>query len=287
MKGGTFFAQLWIMLHRNVTMQLRYWRSTFAQCIGAPVLFILLLYLLQQVDYSLQQRMDLHPNLEKLSGVSNCRGKQEGDPCINLLFSPMNENTTAFMKAFSIRNSQRTGQPPWKLERESPLKDLNYSPNSMDGILPVESEAFIYDYALNHPNVTKWAVTFVQSFQPNPVVQYQIWYNASLLSHEDQIFAKELVSFLRGMDEAIMSVINDPTLKVFANLDVSLKDWPTVPAFILSDRIVQNLGPMFFFCCVMVIFISTLNQIVTEKETHLRKALETMGLWVRLSNYLF
>jgi hypothetical protein len=196
------------------------------------------------------------------------------------MYSPVNENTTAFMKAFSQRNSQRTGQPIWTLEQ--PLPNLDYTPSSTLGMVPAQSESFIYDYVLLHPNCTRWAVTFAQSFQPHPVIQYQIWYNASLLAHEDQIFGKELVSFLRGMDEAIISAVNDPTLKVFANMDVSLKEWPLVPAFVLSDRIVQNLGPMFFFCCVMVIFINALNQIVTEKETNLRHAMEMMGLWVRI-----
>ena len=92
------------------------------------------------------------------------------------------------------------------------------------------------------------------------------------------IVGRSLLSFLRGIDEAIISFLNDPTMKVSANLDVSIKDWPLVPAKTLSDTIVQNLGSVFFFCCVMIIFINVLNQIVTEKEDRLRHAMEMMGL---------
>jgi hypothetical protein len=92
------------------------------------------------------------------------------------------------------------------------------------------------------------------------------------------IVGRSLLAFLRGIDEAIISFLNDPTMKVSANLDVSIKDWPLVPAKTLSDTIVQNLGSVFFFCCVMIIFINVLNQIVTEKEDRLRHAMEMMGL---------
>ena len=64
------------------------------------------------------------------------------------------------------------------------------------------------------------------------------------------LVGRSLLSFLRGIDEAIISFLNDPTMKVSANLDVSIRDWPLVPAKILSDTIVQNLGSVFFFCCV-------------------------------------
>ena len=152
----------------------------------------------------------------------------------------------------------------------------------MMGMVPAPSKDFIYNYALQHPNVTKWAVTFVQSpGPPHPTVQYQIYYNASLVAGGTDLFGAPLISFLRGLDEAIISVLNDPTMQVTAALDVDLKDWPLVPAKVLSDSIVQNLGPVFFFCCVMVIFINALNQLVSEKEARLRTAMEMMGLWVR------
>lgn len=92
------------------------------------------------------------------------------------------------------------------------------------------------------------------------------------------VVGRSLLSFLRGIDEAIISFLNDPTMQVTANLDVSIKDWPLVPAKTLSDTIVQNLGSVFFFCCVMIIFINVLNHIVTEKEDKLRHAMEMMGL---------
>ena len=279
-KKMTFLSQLRILLIRNLILIQRYWRSSLAQCIGAPLLFMLLLYILQQADYANQSKSNPHPPSATLGGLNNCQGRNAQDPCINMLFTPLNSNTSAFMKAFAVKNAVRTGQPEWKLE--NPLLELDVLPSKMLGMVPVASPDFIYNYALHHPNITQWGISFAQSWNPIPTVQYQIWYNASLVANGTDVFGRSLVSLLRGMDEAIISVLNDPDLKILANLDITLKDWPLVPAKTLSDTIVQNLGPVFFFCCVMVIFINVLNQIVTEKEAKLRHAMQMMGLRVCL-----
>ena len=148
------------------------------------------------------------------------------------------------------------------------------------GMIPVPSQEYIYNYTLLHPNSTAWGVVFEESFTPVRTVSYQIWYNASLVANEMDVFGTSLISFLRGMDEAIITVLNDPNAKVFAKMDVSIKDWPLVPAKTLSDTIVLRLGPVFFFCSIMVIFVNALNQVVTEKEAGLRHAMELTGLLV-------
>ena len=79
----------------------------------------------------------------------------------------------------------------------------------------------------------------------------------------------------------LVTNLNDPTATVKANISVDIRDWPVIPPAVLSDSIVQNLGPVFFFCSVMVIFINVLNQVVSEKEAKLRHGMEMMGLKVR------
>jgi hypothetical protein len=78
----------------------------------------------------------------------------------------------------------------------------------------------------------------------------------------------------------LVSVLNDPSATVTANMDIRVKDWPTVPPKRLSDTVVQQLGPVFFFCCVMVIFINALSIVLREKESKLRQGMEVMGLKV-------
>jgi hypothetical protein len=78
-------------------------------------------------------------------------------------------------------------------------------------------------------------------------------------------------------------VLNDPTsASVNVTIDTKIKDWPLVPPATLSDTIVQQLGPVFFFCSEMIIFINVLSLITTEKELKLRHGMEIMGLKVRL-----
>ena len=170
-----FLSQLQILTKRNLILLLRYWRSSLAQAIGAPALFMLLLYVLQQADYSNQRKSVLHPESSALEGVYNCIS-----PCINVMFSPLNENTTGIMKVFTALNAKRTGEPEWKLE--NPISGMQI-PEAIMGMVPVENENFIYQYALNQPNFTQWAITFDQTFDPSPAIRYQIWYNVSLVAN--------------------------------------------------------------------------------------------------------
>ncbi|KAJ1539609.1 ATP-binding cassette sub- A member 1 [Nowakowskiella sp. JEL0078] len=68
-----------------------------------------------------------------------------------------------------------------------------------------------------------------------------------------------------------------------------MKDWPKYAPTTASDTVISQLGPTFFFCAQMVIFIIQLNQIVTEKEKKLREGMQMMGLWTSvywISNYI-
>jgi hypothetical protein len=135
---------------------------------------MLLLYILQQADYSNQRLSILHPKSYQLEGVYNCIS-----PCINVMFSPLNANTSGIMKTFAALNAKRTGQEEWKME--NPISFLQI-PESIMGMVPVDNESFIYEYALQRPNFTKWAITFDQTFDPSPAIRYQIWYNVSIVS---------------------------------------------------------------------------------------------------------
>lgn len=150
---------------------------------------------------------------------------------------------------------------------------MTIQPTTSSDFTPIPNAAFIYSYVLANPNITQFGITFNQTLNP-PRIQYQIWYNSSQVSNGTDVFGRPLLSLMRGLDEAILSVSNGNQ----ADLNVQLKDWPIIPPTAFSDRIVQSLGPTFFFCSVMIIFISTLNLIVTEKEKNLRHAMEVMGL---------
>ncbi len=76
----------------------------------------------------------------------------------------------------------------------------------------------------------------------------------------------------------VVSVLNDPLARVTATLDVGIKEWPVVPPKRLSDTIVQNLGPLFFFSSIMILFLDVINLIVYEKESKIRYSMELVGL---------
>ncbi|KAJ3054920.1 ATP-binding cassette sub- A member 1 [Rhizophlyctis rosea] len=192
------------------------------------------------------------------------------------MYTPSTDRFTTIMRTFAEKNAGRTGQPAFQLE--SALSDVNQRPTTKLGIVPVPNSAFIYDYTLANPNSSYWAVTFSEETTPVPSIAYQIWYNASNVANNSDIYGRELVSFMRGMDEAIISVFNDPSVQIKADIDITLKTWPVIPPETLTDTIIKNLGPVFFFCSEMVIFINVLNMIVSEKELKLRHGMEMMGL---------
>nr|KAJ3422464.1 ATP-binding cassette sub- A member 1 [Polyrhizophydium stewartii] len=193
------------------------------------------------------------------------------------MFTPATAATQSYMSTFAALNAKRTGETALALE--GAWSDLAAIPSRNLDMVPVGSPDFIYNYALRHPNVTAWGITFNQA-TTNGVnnVQYQIWYNSTRVANSSDVFGRQLVAFMRGLDEAIITVLNDPSATVKASIDVTVRDWPVVPPKTLSDSIVQNLGPVFFFSCVMVIFINVVNQILTEKEQKLRHGMEMMGL---------
>ncbi|KAJ3113665.1 ATP-binding cassette sub- A member 1 [Physocladia obscura] len=267
-----FVSQMRIMLKRNAILQYRYLASTLAQAVFAPLIFHLVLYVLQQADYSNQRISDLHPPIGALSGVPPCTSYTGN--CLLFMYYPQTAETTQYMKNFASANLNRTGVS--FTISSTVLSDPNYSPSSDDKatIYPVQSQDYIYNYALNHPNVTRWAVTFDTVTSPHLNVRYQLWYNASLTANSSDIFGRELVSVIRGLDEAIITHVNGDTQQ--ATLDYQLKDWPLIPAVTLSDTIVESLGAF-------------LNQIVGEKEAKLRHGMEMMGLYPSvywISNYL-
>jgi ABC-type multidrug transport system fused ATPase/permease subunit len=198
-------------------------------------------------------------------------------------------NYRDIMKVFSKKNAERTG---YEFKFEDPITDVKFNPTKVMDIVPVKDADFVYDFAVQHPNTTSWAISFSQpdpTVNPETNIQYQLWFNGTSTANGSDIFGRTVLSFVRGLDEAIISVLNDPTATITANIDVNLKDWPLIPPGTVSDSIVQQLGPVFFFCSEMLIFINVLNQIVTEKELKLRHGMEVMGLkpsvyWI--SHYL-
>lgn len=272
-----FFDQLWIMLKRNYLFQKRYWVATLSQTILAPFLFQLLLFTLQLAYVQKQSESNYHPSSSSLGGFVPCQGVTYGAPCITLMFTPQIEPYTSFINQFQKMNAIRIGKT---LTVATTLMTSLNPPTSIIDIVPVANADFIYNYTLQNPNTTAWGVVFNTAGSGTTVnYQYQVWFNSSQTAVQADIFGQQVLNFVRGMDEAIITILNDPNASIQATIDTQVKDWPLIPPSYIGDTIIQNLGPVFFFCTQMVIFISVLSQIVTEKELRLRKFMETMGLY--------
>ncbi|CAG8514994.1 1192_t:CDS:2 [Acaulospora morrowiae] len=270
------FRQLWIMLRRNFILQVRYRKSTISQVFVGPFLFLLLLFVLQKADDNVRLKSNLHPLSYPLLGVQPCQGRTTSNPCINFMFTPNTPDSVRIMQTFADNNAKRTGK---RLNIESIELGLDDKPQKTLDIVPVQDANFIYNYTLRHPNVTMFAIEFSPYPGPPQNYRYQIWYNATLMSNNSDIFGEQVLSFQRGIDEAIIAFATNDSNTA---LNVDLKDWPKVPPTQLNNQIVYSFGAPFFFCAEMIIFISILNTIVTEKELKLKDSLVMMGLKVEI-----
>ncbi|KAJ3123094.1 ATP-binding cassette sub- A member 1 [Nowakowskiella sp. JEL0407] len=259
-------------------LKIRYTKSTIAQTLISPLVFHLLLYILQSGDYARQRTEYLNPPESKLSGIYQCTPTRSIPGCYTIMYTNKTTDSNNFidsvMRTFSQKNMEKTGI---ELGFETNLlEDIKIIPKNPRGIVRAISDDFVYEYTLNNPNVTRWGLTFSIVETPRLNIQYQIWVNHSLSSNQTDFFGREVLSLMRGIDESIITVLN-PTAPS-TNIDISLKDWPKYAPTRVSDNVISSLGPTFFFCTQMVIFIIQLNQIVTEKEKKLREGMQMMGL---------
>ncbi|KAI8833374.1 hypothetical protein BC829DRAFT_426391 [Chytridium lagenaria] len=228
-----------------------------------------ILYILQQIDYDRQRIENRNPPSSILPGVSECQGNQPYDPCISIMYARPTDIPKGIYTAEMYDGI---------MSKFSRINNVRFEPQRKLGIVPIPTADFLYDYVLLHPNTTNWGVIFRANDSEVTNIQYEIWYNASQTLNDTDVIGRTLVSLMRGLDEAIISHLNYPDGEVLSNINITMKDWPLVPALVVSDRIVQTIGPVFFFCTTMVIFINIINNILTEKELKLRHAMQMMGL---------
>ncbi|ORZ29892.1 hypothetical protein BCR44DRAFT_54784 [Catenaria anguillulae PL171] len=277
--------QFLVLTKRNFVLILRYRRSTLAQSVFAPIVFTVLLLALQSAFNARQRAEILFPKSYPLSGVMPCQGGTQSSPCVTMFYTPKDDFTTLVMRTFEAKNRARTGQA---LPLVDAIRTDTSAPTSQQGIVPIADETVLYNYILANPNTTLFSVTF-QSRLPN--ARYQLWYNTTQFANGTDLYDGQVLSAQRGLDEALLAVASDSNAVSNPGsvsgivgttdnnqLDIHLKDWPTVAPSYIPDTIVSQSGPLFFFCSVMVIFISVLQEIVTEKELLLRHAMATMGL---------
>lgn len=271
-----WFIQLGIMVRRNSRLHLRYRWTSLSQAVLAPIIFLLLLLILQKANDALERKSIPRPESYPLDGLAPCQGRIPGAPCVNILFSPNTPQTQQIMQQFATKNLERTGIP---INLEDLTLPVNAPLDRTYGLLPAPDADYIYNFALNHPNTTAFGIEFTIDQGPPANYRYQVWYNNTLSGNGTDLFGHQTLALVRGMDEAIFSTLGiSPTASSGASMDIQLKDWPTVPPLVVADGVVNQFGALFFFCTQMIIFMTVLYTIVQERESRLRERMEVMGL---------
>ncbi|OUM58765.1 hypothetical protein PIROE2DRAFT_64203 [Piromyces sp. E2] len=244
-KGGLWFTQLKTMLKKNIILQIRFWKSSLVISIITPLLAMALLKFLIFMKSNTLGKQVLYPEKYELSGVEDCINNQRMN--FNWDTNPANwEN--------------------WENDK------LNYDIKEKHDIVHVPNSNFIYNYSLNHQNITNYGIVF--DVLPTMVLYLMLKEKMILLII---VINSKVVSVARGIDEAIIRYSNgNPNIKAEFNIDI--KDFPELGVEGYEEYTVTAAGPMIFFCVAMVIFVNILNTIVTEKESKIRYSMEMMGL---------
>ncbi|ORX83600.1 hypothetical protein BCR32DRAFT_291916 [Anaeromyces robustus] len=291
-KSGLWFIQFLTMLKKNFILQFRYWKTSLLISILTPLIAMILvkfIIILHQNQLGIGKgiyKLDKYP----LSGIEDCVGPiNEQNKCINLMFTNCIDNSVCQRDPnidIIISNFVEANNKRMNLNWETDLSKwenwendkLNFDIKERHNIIHVPNSDFIYNYSLNHQNITHFGIVFdIKNTTNTTNYRYQLWYNATLNYNSTDPFGSRVASVARGMDEAIVKFANgDPSIK--PQFTVDLKDFPILPLSGFEDALVTESGPMFFFCVAMVIFINILSTIVSEKENRIRFSMEMMGL---------
>ncbi|KAI8872266.1 hypothetical protein GQ42DRAFT_161448 [Ramicandelaber brevisporus] len=313
-KPASAWRQLTIMLYRNFLLQIRSRGLLSAQILIAPIVFMLLLFAMNNAYKTQMTRSDPHPTAENLAGVPLCQGATSGDPCVTIMYTPAVPETEQIMKIFAAKNVQNHGGAKLDIAPAQVADQLGVTrhmdlfqlkkPQSQLGIVAVPSSEAIYNYTLRFPNTTAFGLEFTlpdalnrsSSAATDPNVEanriaYKVWFSATLHANDtgDPFSSPDILSLMRGVDEALIDghgTIWAATIDSFtsdqdvhpSHIGVKVKEWPLIPPDDVGDGLVTSGGPLFYFSVLMIVFITTLNQIVAEREQGLRHMLDIVGL---------
>lgn len=193
------------------------------------------------------------------------------------MFTPDTPENRQILTSFANANAKRTSQDVWQFEQAFSDNSSYPAPTRKLGFVPVTNATYIYNYVIQNPNTTVFGIEFstIPGSSTNASnYRYQVWFNASLVASGTEVYSKQILSLQRGIDEAIIATASNSN----PTINITTKAFPKVPPGSATDNIISSLGPVFFFCSEMVIFISVLNIILGEKELRLRRSLEMIGM---------
>ncbi|KAJ3395226.1 ATP-binding cassette sub- A member 1 [Chytriomyces hyalinus] len=164
-------------------------------------------------------------------------------------------------------------------EIDQTVSDLSFRPHRPMGTVRIPNAQFLYDYSLQNPATTRLGVVFEASDTLLLNIEYTIWHNASAAffkSGGESVFDDNVLRLMRGLDEAIVSYLN-PDARIRPAFNANIRDWPKVfPEF--ASNVAQTSGPAFLVCTTILVFISSIHKITSEKESKLYAALRVSGI---------
>ena len=277
--------QLWIRLtdpliqwnvlcRKNYLLQLRSKISTCIQLL-APMVFVLLLWILQYWVNSRLPDPIHHPPSWQVGGLGKCY--PFAGPCISLAYAPTSPLADSIMTAVAQTYALSIG---------------DYDKDHPPDIVGMKDEETLHEFISKNPNITLIAINIVGE---DPFA-YQLWYNDSVKPNpmlQTQLAVDNIYTMLTypsdDNDTSLLMLMSDnegvsqpwaekKKKPVSFPMQLSLSSLPVPPMRVERRDVVFSLGPLFFYTALMFNIIILLNQIVAEKEKKLRMGMSMMGL---------
>eukprot|EP01114_Cavostelium_apophysatum_P014827 TRINITY_DN3937_c0_g1_i2.p1 TRINITY_DN3937_c0_g1~~TRINITY_DN3937_c0_g1_i2.p1 ORF type:complete len:862 (+),score=239.32 TRINITY_DN3937_c0_g1_i2:158-2743(+) len=280
------------MMRKNALLSIRSWKGTCSQIL-APVLFMVLMCLIQRIPESVD-----NPTISLK--LPRCIANEE-KRCFTLLYT--SSNNTSDYYSYSNHGDYYPGNPSILTEVDiddimshvATSNDLEYlstfDPESEDGenqVIKVPSTDVLFDFILDHPNVTQIAIIFFtvidsgweyySPFNGSNPISYKILFNSTSEDTNMKTLASYAINSVQASVEAgIINVIaaNSGLGDLSASFNVSLRNFPELTN---NFDVFSTLGNLFLYCALMFNFTVTVYQIVNEKHLKLRQGMKMIGL---------
>ena len=299
-----FFFDIWLLLWKNYLIFTRNYVSTLFVLLS-PLFICLLLLLFQYVSNYVANENEINPPIIQTHLLPKCYG----DGCTTFGYGIIGENAELIdyvLEYVAQRNNlNRTNDIKLiyqGLETEPYFDYLGQNPNkTMIGAIFCTIDQIIIPFNISGRTIPmKFSCNDLRTFsRPNELLYtYAIVYNKSFLP--STFFASQTISAPKDIRAFALKLSIDNALISYARLKENLRenyvyvpgnvnaidsievltqDYPKAPNRLLQNvDIVGAYGAFYFLIPPLFIFLTIQNEIVSEKEKHLRQYLNIVGV---------
>lgn len=145
-----------VLLKKNWWLMIKNWRLTLIQ-LGSPVIFVVVLFLLQLLYKHVQNDVDKFPVATPLGDVPKCVSQNHARPCMTILYTPGRgqfKEIDAIIDILARRNALTISNDTLSYDYPEELEHDIYS---------IKNDTLMTQFIFKYPNLTQSGMPFLVS----------------------------------------------------------------------------------------------------------------------------